>query len=123
MQKIGAALRMGSPHPLETPVTTPLRVALVTNGLNIVLDALLVTGYGPFPALGIAGVAWASVAAQWLGAIWALGAAFRAIGRPAGWSLAMALRLVRVGRDLFLRTGLLIAFLALATRAATLAGA
>lgn len=43
---------------------TPLVVALAGNGLNIVLNLLLVFGPGPVPALGIEGAALGSVLAQ-----------------------------------------------------------
>lgn len=43
---------------------TPLVVAVVGNGLNIVLNLLLVYGAGPFEGLGIAGSAIGSVLAQ-----------------------------------------------------------
>ena len=101
---------------------TPLWIAVGVNGLNIVLDALLISGMGPIPALGIAGAAWASVASQWIGAVAALGA----VARSTGWSRQLdggdAGRLLVIGGDLFIRTGLLTAFLLLATRAATKMG-
>ncbi|GIU92951.1 MAG: MATE family efflux transporter [Acidimicrobiia bacterium] len=43
---------------------TPLIVTLAVNGLNAILDPLLIFGAG----LGIAGAAWATVSAQWIGA-------------------------------------------------------
>jgi MATE family multidrug resistance protein len=43
---------------------TPMKVNLLVNGLNIVLDVLLVFGWGPVPSLGIAGAAWATVLAS-----------------------------------------------------------
>lgn len=42
---------------------TPLRVDLVAIGLNVLLAPLLIYGWGPVPALGVAGAAWATVAA------------------------------------------------------------
>ena len=102
---------------------TPLRVAIAINLLNIALDALLIFGAGPIPALGIAGAAWASTAAQWVGAAWAAAAARARLGLPERVRPRDMLGLFVVGRDLFLRTGLLLAFLTLGTRAATQAGA
>jgi putative MATE family efflux protein len=43
---------------------TPLLVDLLSIVLNIVLAPLLIYGVGPFPALGLAGAAWATVIAQ-----------------------------------------------------------
>jgi putative MATE family efflux protein len=43
---------------------TPLLVDLLSIVLNIVLAPLLIYGPGPFPALGLAGAAWATVIAQ-----------------------------------------------------------
>lgn len=49
---------------------TPMKMNLVVNALNIGLDVLLVFGWGPIPALGIAGAAWASVVASGIGMLW-----------------------------------------------------
>ena len=102
---------------------TPLAIALAQNALNIALDALLIFGLGPIPAFGIAGAAWASVVSQWLAAIWAVEAVRRSLGLPPRIHWSGARNLLRVGRDLFVRTGSLILFIVLTTRAATLLGA
>lgn len=102
----------------------PLLVAVGVNLLNVLLDALMIFGLGPVPALGVGGAALASSLSQWAGAAWAVSAALRRVGRPSRMPrMAEAGRLLRVGGDLFVRTGLLTAFLLLTTRAATLMGA
>jgi len=102
---------------------TPLAIAVVQNALNIALDAVLIPGLGPVPAFGIAGAAWASVLSQWLGALWAIETVRRRLGlrsRP-HWQLASSL--LSVGLDMFVRTGSLILFILLSTRAANHLGA
>ena len=102
---------------------TPLRIAVASNLLNVGLDSVLIPGSGALPALGVAGAAWASTAAQWVAAVWGAGAAYGRLGRPGRVRLRDALGLFVVGRDLFVRTGLLIGFLMIGTRVATRAGA
>ncbi|MCA9563072.1 MAG: MATE family efflux transporter [Myxococcales bacterium] len=56
----------------------PMRITLFANGLNIVLDLVLVRGFGPIPAYGVNGVAIATVIAlfvQCSAALWVLGRA------------------------------------------------
>jgi len=101
---------------------TPLAVTAIVNGLNILLDALLIFGIGPFPALGIFGAALASSISQWIGALWVAAVVYRRLG----WSHRMRTtdlwRILQIGRDLFVRTGLLTLFLLLCTRMATRIG-
>lgn len=92
---------------------------LVTNGLNIVLDLLFVVGFG----WGVAGVAWASVIAEYSAAGLGLLLVVRARGliRPAeGWGAVLdgpsLRRMVAVNRDLFVRTLLLLSAFAFFTR-------
>ena len=102
---------------------TPLLVASGINLLNIFLDAVLIYGWGPIPAFGISGAAAASSVSWWSGALWAAIALRGRLGLPDRIPIGEAKRLLRVGGELFLRTGLLIVFLLLATRAATRIGA
>jgi len=46
---------------------TPLRVALIAMGFNILLDPLLIFGLGPFPKMGVVGASIATVVSQILG--------------------------------------------------------
>lgn len=101
---------------------TPLLVALTVNCLNIVLDAVLIFGFGAIPALGITGAALASTISQWVGAFWCCLVIYKKIGFTLQVHTADALKLLAIGRDMFIRTGMLIFFLLLATRSATRLG-
>ncbi len=103
-------------------VRTPLRIAILSNLVNVGLNALLIPGLGPIPAFGIAGAAWATVASQWLACAWSLSAIFARLGRPDRLGLADAGQLLVVGRDMILRTCLLMVFLVATTRTAQQAG-
>lgn len=52
---------------------TPLRFLILTVVLDVVLNPLLILGFGPVPALGIAGSAWATVIATTVGLIGLIG--------------------------------------------------
>lgn len=91
---------------------TPLRVLLAANVLNVVLEAWFLWGLD----WGIEGSALSTVIAQTVAAIWFLPTLLRRFGPPA-WE---AMRpLIRIGGDLFVRTGALL--LAFATATAILA--
>lgn len=100
----------------------PLIIAVGVNALNIVLDSLLIFGPGPLPAFGIAGAAAASAISQWIGAGWAVHRVYRRLGFTRWIQLADVRRLLQVGMDMFIRTGMLTLFLLMATRAATRLG-
>lgn len=102
---------------------TPLWIALGINLANITLDAIFIFGWGAIPALGVAGAALASSCGQWLGAIWMLRELRRRIGLSGEISLGDGLKLMRVGRDLFIRSASLTIFVLFATRVATQMGA
>jgi multidrug resistance protein, MATE family len=97
---------------------TPLWIAVGLNAANIALDALLIPGVAPFPALGVAGAAVASTIAQWLGFMWVMWVLWRRFGFVRDLKLADVRLLLRVGSDLFVRTGTLTLFLLLTTRVA-----
>ena len=101
---------------------SPLWIAVVVNGLNIILDAILIFGYGPIPPLGIAGAALATTISQWVGALWSLWRVGNTIGFTGQVAINDVFKLLTIGRDMFLRTGALTLFLLLATRSATQLG-
>jgi MATE family multidrug resistance protein len=101
---------------------TPFYVAITINTLNIILDPLLIFGYGPFPRLGVFGAGLASTISQWIGAgclVWII---HKRIDFPNRIQLRDVRKLFKIGRDLFIRTGLLTAFYMITTRAATRIG-
>jgi multidrug resistance protein, MATE family len=98
---------------------TPLWIALGVNALNILLDWLFIFGFGPLPAMGVAGSALASTISQWLGALLGLFLIHRQLGLSRQFDVSDATSLLKVGGDLFVRTGLLTFFLAVTTRLAT----
>ncbi len=101
---------------------SPLWIAVTVNVINIILDALLIPGFGPIPAQGVAGAAAASAFAQTVGAIWAVFVVARKLGWTRHLQLSEARHLLQIGGDLFIRTGSLTLYLLLTTRVATQAG-
>lgn len=102
---------------------TPLWIALGVNALNILLDWLLIFGNVGFPEMGVAGSALASTISQWLGGLAGLAVVAAKLGLSLQFSFADLKKLLNLGGDLFIRTGLLTFFLAYTTRAATQIGA
>jgi len=99
---------------------TPLAIAVGANATNIALDALLIHGTGPIPAFGIAGAAWASTISHILAAVAGVELFRRRTGMRPPRALNDALRLFSIGRDLFVRTGVLLLFMMYSTRVANL---
>jgi MATE family multidrug resistance protein len=89
---------------------------------NIVLDPILIFGWGPVSRLEIAGAAWATTASQIGGAIISLIVVGRTVGYARSFHWRRAADLLVVGRDMVVRTGALLAFLLVATRTALQAG-
>jgi MATE family multidrug resistance protein len=106
----------------QQDMQAPLWIALGLNAVNLVLDAVLIFGLGPFPALGIAGSAIATTIAQWLGAVAGIGLVVRRLGWSPQASGRGMLAMLQVGGDLFVRTGSLTLFLVLTTRLANQIG-
>ena len=95
-----------------------LVLMLTVNGINIVLDLVLVLGFG----LAVAGAAWATVAADYSGLILGLAVANRLASRHGGhWragpvlDVAAMRRFLGINRDIFLRTLFVITAFALFT--------
>lgn len=101
----------------------PLWISIVINLLNIVLDAILIFGVGPIPAMGVPGAAIASTISQWIGALLAVWMVISRLGITRHLRFGDVQRLFQIGGDMFIRTGLLLFYLLLATRAATRIGA
>lgn len=100
----------------------PMVVAIAVNTMNIILDYTLIFGYGPFSTMGVAGAAIASTASQWTGAVCCLAIIRKKLGFSFDIDIGDAKKLMKIGQDMFFRTGSLIIFLLLATRSATRLG-
>jgi len=82
----------------------------------------LIFGMAGLPAMGVAGAALASAVSHWVGAAWAITAAFRRLGRPDAFDFRQIRGLLSAGVNLVFRAVSLNAFLILGTRKATLIG-
>jgi MATE family multidrug resistance protein len=103
--------------------TTPLRIIVVVNLINLVLDPLLIFGLG----WGLTGAATATVVAQWAGALLFAGLIFvrnrEAFGIEAHLpTLAELAPFLGVGGKLLIRTGSLVGTMTLATAVAARVG-
>lgn len=52
---------------------TPLRLGIALTVLNVILNVILIPGWGPIPALGVAGAAWGTVIAGIIVSVYAFG--------------------------------------------------
>ncbi len=99
--------------------TTPFVVTLGLNIVNLVLDPLLIFGLD----WGLTGAAVATLVAQWVGAGWFLLLLMRRLGvNFAPSSARELLGLLKVGRDIVIRTTALLVTFTVATRVATAIG-
>jgi putative MATE family efflux protein len=82
---------------------TPMRVNLVMNLLNVILDFVLIFGLGPIPAFGVSGAAIATVISCAIGFLWILWEFVAAVRPFAGYDPAIVRRIVNFGTPLGLR--------------------
>jgi MATE family multidrug resistance protein len=101
---------------------TPLWVTVGISVVNLVLDPIFIFGFG----WGLAGAAWATMVAQWVGAVIfaaLLVAKREELALEPAWPGVEALRpLVGAGRALLIRSGSLLAAFTMATAVATRQG-
>ncbi|MFG3047111.1 MATE family efflux transporter [Streptomyces sp. NPDC048241] len=84
---------------------TPMRMALLANGIVLVLDPLLIHGVGPLPRLGVQGAAFATSAGRAVALAVSLVLLRRVLGRVPGQRAATGPRVATVLRSV-LRVGL-----------------
>ncbi len=104
---------------------TPFVVAIGLNGVNLVLDPILIFGLG----LGVTGAAWATVVAQSLGAVWFLALMFGKQRHRLGTDRrlhragSLAIRsILGAGWPMMIRSGALLTAIAATTLAASKIG-
>lgn len=102
---------------------TPLVVTTIVNALNVLLDWVLIFGIGPFPALGVAGAAIATITSQYVGMAVTFYAIHKQLKLSIEFDISRCKRLLSIGWDMVIRTGLILTFLVYCTRTATQAGA
>lgn len=101
---------------------TPLKIAASVAVLNLIVDPVFIFGFG----WGLAGAAWATMAAQWIGAFWFLGlfgAERTRLALSWAWPGGASFRsLLGAARALLIRSGSLLAGFTLATAVVTRLG-
>src|SRR5690625_7711652 len=102
---------------------TPVVVTLILNVVNLILDPLFIFGFG----WGIAGAAWATVVAQWTGALLFLG--YLLVWKREELGIRIVIPMLRellpflkIGWELAIRTFALIGTMTIATAVATRVG-
>ncbi|MGE5542306.1 MAG: MATE family efflux transporter [Bacillota bacterium] len=87
---------------------TPVTVLVYATIMNMILDPMMIFGVFPFPAMGVAGAAWATVASQAFSVVLLL-RWLRSVGVPLGADRESTSRLLNVSRPIvrsILRIGL-----------------
>ncbi len=84
---------------------SPMRVNVISVIINLILDPILIFGWGPIPAMGVAGAAAATVLSRFLASVLAMrellwGKGFRIRLQDLKWDAEMLLKLVRIGLPL-----------------------
>jgi MATE family multidrug resistance protein len=96
----------------------PLWISIGMTAVNLLLNGPLIFGFGPIPALGVGGAALATSISQWVGALWVIAVVVRRLGFTRSMRLGEMGSLLKVGGNLFVRTGLLTLFVLIGTRVA-----
>ncbi len=82
---------------------TPMYILLFSNGLNMVLDPMMILGLGPFPKLGVTGAAIATVSTNGMAAIIGMIILFRGVKsfkvpiKKIRWNSSRVWQIVKIG--------------------------
>ncbi len=82
---------------------TPMKLNLLTNGLNIGLDLVMIFGLGPIPAMGVKGAALATAIASVLSMVILLGVFLRKHRRPAQFDMGLVEQIGHMGLPIGVR--------------------
>jgi len=90
---------------------TPMAIGVMANAMNICLSISLVTGWGPFPRLGVPGVGWGTTLANFLAAaayivVFALPRMKLSLSFPGGgWNMTITRQLLQISVPRILHGG------------------
>jgi MATE family multidrug resistance protein len=88
---------------------TPMKINLVANALNVVVDPLLIFGIGPFPEMGVEGAALATIIAQGTGMVVAAFYFIRQVGWTPEFDTRVARKILRLGLPMGIQQALNVA--------------